>query len=116
MGNVQCCASGRFHEGKPPKKPKIKKKKYKGLSKKINGVSGGKGNGGVKVVTVAEDGSDRAAPEVAQTQAQTSPNEQTQVQSAASFPDSEADNADDSILRGESLAAARERFFSQVRL
>lgn len=113
MGNVQCCASGRFHEGKPPKKPKIKKKKLKGVSKKTNGVSGGKGNGGVQtVVTTAEDGSERAAPVAAQTQA---PPEEAVEPPQQNEPEATSLHSEDSASRGETMAAARERFFSQVR-
>lgn len=114
MGNVQCCASGRFHEGKPPKKPKIKKK-LKGVSKKTNGVSGGKSNGGVpKVVAVAEDGSERAAPVAAETQAQAAPQE-APAPPQEDAPDLEGLDTTDTASHGESMAAARERFFSQVR-
>lgn len=123
MGNVQCCASGRFPEGKPPKKPKTKKKTkgLKGVSKKSNGVGGAKGNGAVqKVVSMAEDGSEKAAPA------------ETLVQAAAPVGDvpdglpqrqeeNETQQANDSSSgsnspRSESMAAARERFFGQVHI
>ncbi|KAL4714602.1 hypothetical protein ACJJTC_006648 [Scirpophaga incertulas] len=121
MGNVQCCASGRFHEGKPPKKPKNNKKKLKGINKKSNGV-GGKGDGGVKVVIVAEEGSERAAPAVAQAQAQTAPavDVATPPRNEAPAPSelppcyTEIENAVDNGTRGETMAAARERFFNQI--
>lgn len=122
MGNVQCCASGRFPEGNLPKKPKNKKKKaLKGVSKKSNGVSG-KGNGGVqRVVTVAEDGSERAAPAAtsAEPLAQTAPPiigaltadaPETSEEEALN----ESNYTDNDAPRNESMAAARERFFTQV--
>ncbi|XP_059056964.1 NAD(+) hydrolase sarm1 isoform X2 [Achroia grisella] len=122
MGNVQCCASGRFHEGKPPKpKDKNQKKKSKGLNKKTNGVSGGKKNGSVqKVITVAEDGSERAAP--VQAQAQTSPAEDTRgsdppqydaAQQDATQP-TDPEHSETDGQRAESMAIARERFFNQI--
>lgn len=116
MGNVQCCASGRFHEGKPPKKPSSKKKKLKGISKKTNGVSGGNGNGVQKVAAVAEDGSERAAPVAAPAQ-QAAPVEEVPVEETPQRNEPEGDSSDsgDSGSRGETMAAARERFFSQVR-
>ncbi|CAH1645992.1 unnamed protein product [Spodoptera littoralis] len=121
MGNVQCCASGRFPVGKPPKKAKNKKKTkgLKGVSKKNSSVSSGKGNGAVqKVATMAEDGSEKAAP--AETLVQAAP-------TAVDVPDgllprqeeNEMQQANDSRSgssspRTESMAAARERFFGQV--
>ena len=106
--------------GKPPKKPKNKKKSkgLKGITKK-NSVSGGKGNGAVqKVATMAEDGSEKAAPA------------ETLVQAAApegDVPDglpprqeeNETQQANDTSSgsnspRSESISAARERFFGQV--
>lgn len=121
MGNVQCCANGRFREGKPKKEPKnkkIKKKQTKDYKKK-NGVSGGgKGDSGVKkVVTVAEDGSERAAP--AETLAQaTSPAADT-LSATPPQQDSTAQNdtlngTETDSPRGESMTTARERFFGQV--
>lgn len=125
MGNVQCCASGRFPEGSPPKKPKNNKKKsnkLKGISKKSNGVGGGKNNGGVqKVVAVAEDASERAAPAAtAEAQSQVAPpnedapvtNPVTQTQSSPYLEDIGSTEIDGP--RNESMAAARERFFGQV--
>lgn len=121
MGNVQCCASGRFPKGKPPNKPKDKKKTkgLKGITKKSNGVGSGKGNGAVqKVVTMAEDGSEKAAPAEAVVQA---------LPAAADVPDGALPRLQDSAAqqaapsdcesdspRSESMAAARERFFGQV--
>lgn len=124
MGNVQCCASGRFHEGKLPNKPKDKnkKKKSKGINKKSNGVSGGKKNGSVqKVVTVAEDGSERAAPTEAQTQAAPAgdapgiPAPPVAAAPGAPAPSDPApDVSETDGPKTESTAAARERFFNQV--
>lgn len=121
MGNVQCCARGRFRAGKPPKEPKNKKNKKKQTKdcKKKNGISGGgKSDPGVKkVATVAEDGSEKAAP--AETLAQaTSPAANTL--SAAppqqdSPPQNYTLNVDETDCpRGESMTTARERFFGQV--
>lgn len=122
MGNVQCCASGRFRKGKPPKEPKNKKnknKKKQTKDTKKNGVSGGGGKGdqGVqKVVTVAEDGSERAAPAVTLVQA-TSPAADTSVVSPQQGPlpqnNTSNDNETDSP-RSENMTTARERFFGQV--
>nr|XP_021181341.2 NAD(+) hydrolase sarm1 isoform X3 [Helicoverpa armigera] len=121
MGNVQCCASGRFPVGKPPKKAKNKKKDkgLKGISKKSNSVGSGKGNGAVQKLTpMAEDGSEKAAP--AETLVQAAP-------PAGDVPDgvlprqeeSETQQANDtrsgsSSPHSESIAAARERFFGQI--
>ncbi|XP_026744380.1 sterile alpha and TIR motif-containing protein 1 isoform X1 [Trichoplusia ni] len=122
MGNVQCCASGRFPKGKPPNKPKDKKKTkgLKGITKKSNGVGSGKGNGAVqKVVTMAEDGSEKAAPAEAVVQALPAaadvqdgalPRLQDSAAQQAAPSDCESDSP-----RSESMAAARERFFGQVR-
>ncbi|CAH0604789.1 unnamed protein product [Chrysodeixis includens] len=118
MGNVQCCASGRFPKGKPPNKPKDKKKTkgLKGITKKSNGVGSGKGNGAVqKVVTMAEDGNEKAAPAEALVQAPPAadvpdgalPGLQDPAQPTGS--DCESDSP-----RSESMAAARERFFGQI--
>ncbi|XP_053625123.1 NAD(+) hydrolase sarm1 isoform X3 [Plodia interpunctella] len=126
MGNVQCCASGRFLQGKLPNKPKekTKKKKAKGISKKNSGGSGGKKNGNSvqKVVTVAEDESERAAP--AEAQAQTLPAEEApsvgdptlkSLQGDTSpQPQEDQDCTDGIEPRTESMAAARERFFTQI--
>lgn len=126
MGNVQCCASGRrFPEGKPQNKPKEKKKKAKGLkgvTKKTNGAGAGKGNGSVqKVITVAEDKTERAAPAGPQTEvlAQAAP-----PVNDASGPQVPQDHnttqrnpqteETDAAAPNESIAVARERFFNQV--
>ncbi|XP_026744388.1 sterile alpha and TIR motif-containing protein 1 isoform X2 [Trichoplusia ni] len=121
MGNVQCCASGRFPKGKPPNKPKDKKKTkgLKGITKKSNGVGSGKGNGAVqKVVTMAEDGSEKAAPAEAVVQALPAaadvqdgalPRLQDSAAQQAAPSDCESDSP-----RSESMAAARERFFGQI--
>ncbi|XP_013195889.2 NAD(+) hydrolase sarm1 isoform X2 [Amyelois transitella] len=126
MGNVQCCASGRFHEGKLPNKPKdkTKKKKSKGISKKNSGDSGANKNGSVqKVVTVAEDGSERPAPAEAQTQtspAKETPNvgdptrQETAPHTDQHPPEADLDNTDGIGPRTESMAVARERFFTQI--
>lgn len=121
MGNVQCCASGRFPEGKPPKKPKNKKKVkgLKGISKNSNGVGGGKGNGAVqKVVTMAEDGSEKAAPAEALVQAAPPAGDvpgglPPRQEENATQQTNESDSGSNSP-RSESMAAARERFFGQV--
>lgn len=121
MGNVQCCASGRFPEGKPPKKPKNKKKTkgLKGISKKSNGVGGAKGNGAVqKVVTMAEDGSEKAAPAEMLVQAAAPvgdvpdgvPPRQEENETQQANDTSSGSNSP----RSESMAAARERFFGQI--
>ncbi|KAM3963160.1 LOW QUALITY PROTEIN: sterile alpha and armadillo motif [Aphomia sociella] len=121
MGNVQCCASGRFKEGKPPKpKDKNKKNKSKGINKKANGVSGGKKNGSVqKVITVAEDGSERAAPVEAHAQtspAENAPGDPAQHDTAQqdSTQPADLDNSETDGQRTESMAVARERFFNQI--
>ncbi|XP_045542937.1 NAD(+) hydrolase sarm1 isoform X1 [Papilio machaon] len=112
MGNVQCCASDRFDENKQPKKPKSKGKNQKppkNSSEKTNGLSGDKGNGGVhKVVIVAEEASDRPAPDAALAQAPLSA-PATQEESQAAGTTDENDGP-----RSESMAAARERFFGQI--
>lgn len=121
MGNVQCCASGRFREGKPPKEPKNKKNKKKQTKdcNKKNGVSGGGGKvdqGVKKVVTVAEDGSERAAPAETLVQA-TSPAADTSTTSPQqdSLPQNNISNVNETDYpRGESMTTARERFFGQV--
>lgn len=129
MGNVQCCARGRFQEGKPSKKTKnnkkINKKQQVDNSVARNGLGGGKREEGVnKVLIVAEDGSERAAPAMApaETQGQ-SPVNANGHPVDASRPvepqrEQEALNqSQDNILPqhpNESMAAARERFFGQV--
>lgn len=120
MGNVQCCASDRFLEGKPPKKPKNKKKskkKQKGNSEKTNGVSGGTVDGSVqKIAKVAEDNSERVAPETAQAQSSPPPDDpvkKSQESLNMTQPvDSSSTKSD--TPRNETTAAARERFFGQV--
>ncbi|CAB3242412.1 unnamed protein product [Arctia plantaginis] len=121
MGNVQCCASGRFPESKPPNKPKNKKKTkgLKGISKESNGVGGGKGNGAVqKVVTMAEDSSERPAPTEAPVQSSPPntdvPDGGTVRQEENSTQDANVVDFDTNAPRTESMAAARERFFNQV--
>lgn len=126
MGNVECCASGRFQEGKPPKKPKNKKNKKKQakVSETKNGVGGGKGDGGgvQKVVTVAEDASERAAPAETLVQAaapasDTPADEPSQQQDTNSTqPTANTDETDADAPRNESMAVARERFFGQVQI
>lgn len=126
MGNVQCCASGRFPEGKPQNKPKEKKKKktksLKGVTKKTSSAGAGKGNGSVqKVVAMAEDASERAAQCEPQSEvlAQAAPptdtvtahddaQEHSTLQGEAGIEDIDA------AARNESIAVARERFFNQV--
>lgn len=118
MGNVQCCASGRFQEGKPQKPKEKKKKKIKGLkgvSKKPNGIGSVKGNGGVTKITVAEDGSERAPP----VQPQNEKLAQAAPPAADDAPDQTAaenksSTEPDGSPRNESIAVARERFFGQV--
>ncbi|KAF9790179.1 hypothetical protein SFRURICE_010839 [Spodoptera frugiperda] len=122
MGNVQCCASGRFPVGKPPKEAKKKKKTkgLKGISKKNSSVSSGKGNGAVqKVATMAEDGSEKAAP--AETLVQAAPTAVDVPDGLSPRPEeNETQQANDNSRSGsssprtESMAAARERFFGQV--
>lgn len=127
MGNVQCCASGRFPEDKPQNKPKEKKKKklkgLKGITKKTNGAGAGKGNGIVqKVVVMAEDASERAAPAKPQTEvlSQAAPTSDAPAYDDAqkhSTPEGELDTEEtDAAARNESIAVARERFFNQVGL
>lgn len=112
MGNVQCCASERFHKGKPPKKPKQNKKK--GLkpdtnSDKRNGVGGDKNKGQPRVSTVAEDATERAAPvEKAQ---ETAP---VAADAAAAEPPVAATVDSGEQQHNESISEARERFFGQV--
>lgn len=120
MGNVQCCASGRFPVGKPPKKPKNKKKSkgLKGISKK-NSVGSGKGNGAVqKGVTMAEDGSEKAAPAETLVQAAAPAGDVTDglpLRQEENEMQQASDNSSGSNSpRSESMAAARERFFGQV--
>ncbi|KPJ06181.1 hypothetical protein RR48_14623 [Papilio machaon] len=120
MGNVQCCASDRFDENKQPKKPKSKGKNQKppkNSSEKTNGLSGDKGNGGVhKVVIVAEEASDRPAPDAALAQAPLSaPATQAPLSAPATQEESQAAGTTDENdgPRSESMAAARERFFGQ---
>lgn len=113
MGNVQCCASGRFHQGKLPKKPKkSKKKELKANSATTNGVGGGK-NGGLKVSAVAEDATEHAAP-AAEKQAQgTAP----AAESASETVPPAADvNKSADQQHNKNISAARERFFGQVRV
>lgn len=126
MGNVQCCASGRFSGGDLPKKQKSKKKKSKGLkgiSKKTNSVGGGKTNGGIqKVVNVAEDASERVAPaatpaetlvQAAPPLADTPPNNVSEQPQETMQSDS-TDATETDSPRSESMAEARERFFGQI--
>ncbi|XP_049867412.1 NAD(+) hydrolase sarm1 isoform X1 [Pectinophora gossypiella] len=122
MGNVQCCASGRFREGKPPKKPKVKKdKKGKNKNSAKNSVSGGKGNGIVnpftekEKVTVAEDKCERAAPAPAERQSQAPP-EGAQADPPQQPPTTteHLETSEPDGPRNESMAAARERFFGQI--
>lgn len=120
MGNVQCCASGRFPEGKPPNKPKNKKKEkgLKGVSKKSNGV-GGKGNGAVqKVVKMAEDGSERTAPADALVQTTPPTVDVTDGgnvrQEENTMQEADVNESETNAPRNESMATARERFFNQI--
>lgn len=120
MGNVQCCASGRFPEGKPPNKPKNKKKEkgLKGVSKKSNGV-GGKGNGAVqKVVKMAEDGSERTAPADALVQTTPPtvdvPDGGNVRQEENTMQEADVNESETNAPRNESMATARERFFNQI--
>lgn len=127
MGNVQCCASGRFPEGKPSKKLNSKNKNKKNIlsnqSDKNNGKS--KGDKSVhKAATVAEDKSKPAAPATANgllaPPVDTGPSitgspmngtqqpTKEQTQQTSTVP---TESAHQSI---ESIAAARERFFGQV--
>lgn len=129
MGNVQCCANRRFPQGKLKNKlsdkKKSKKNKQKSAKTKTNGVGGDKGKPLTKVQTVAEDVTERAAPAAdAATQQAVAP----VAGDLADTPHQEAgepqgtDNADSSkdttdvALRPESVAAARERFFTQVHI
>lgn len=120
MGNVQCCASDRLHEGKPPKKPKNNKKtkkKQKENSEKTNGVGGGRIEEGVqKVAKVAEDTSERAAPKAAQ--AQNSPPPEDSVKNSEDSKNmtqpSETNSVKSDTAKNENMATARERFFGQV--
>lgn len=122
MGNVQCCASGRFQEGKPPKKPKTKgKKKEKSkISAKNNGVGGGKGDGSVERKVMAEDSSERAAPAGVPVEALTQTTPAVDVphdpipQGQPNDQNPEITDTDNDGLRNESMAEARERFFTQV--
>lgn len=126
MGNVQCCASGRFPEGKPQNKPKERKKKSKGLkgvTKKTNGAGAGKGNGSVqKAVAMAEDGSEREAPAGPQTEvlAQAAPPSESvpaEVPQEHCTEQGEPSTEEtDAAAHNESIAVARERFFNQVGL
>lgn len=120
MGNVQCCASDRFHEGKPPKKPKSKKKnkkKQKGNSEKTNGVGGNTVDSSAQKVTkVAEDRSERVAPQEAQAQSAPPPDDpvkKSQDSLNMTQPTDSSSVKSDSP-RNETTAAARERFFGQV--
>lgn len=118
MGNVQCCASDLL-EGKASKKPKNKKKnkkEQKESSEKTNGVGGGTINESVnKVTKVAEDNSDRPAPQVAQAQASPPPdNPVKNSQDSLNMTHPTDSNSIKSETRNETMATARERFFGQV--
>ncbi|XP_063620717.1 NAD(+) hydrolase sarm1-like isoform X5 [Cydia splendana] len=117
MGNVQCCASGRFLEGKKTKKPKKQKKeKSKGVSAK-NNVVGGKPSADCKVM--AEDSSERAAPAAAPaealTQAAPPAEDVTDGPPQPNVQEPGTTGTDNDGQRNESMAEARERFFTQVR-
>ncbi|KOB77182.1 Uncharacterized protein OBRU01_01713 [Operophtera brumata] len=122
MGNVQCCASGRFPEGKPPNKPKEKKKTkgLKGVTKKTNGAGAGKGNGTVqKLVAVAEDGSKRAAPALAEPHTEllsqaAPPSDNVPGSEPANEHKHTTEETDAAAAPNESIAVARERFFNEV--
>ncbi|XP_032513836.2 NAD(+) hydrolase sarm1 isoform X1 [Danaus plexippus] len=120
MGNVQCCSSD-LQEGKQIKKQKNKKKtkkKQKKNSGNINGLGGAKldSNCGEKVATVAED-TERAAPKEAQAQnmhPDIKPVNKSQESLNVTQPDDTNSNKSQPS-QNESMAAARERFFNQVR-
>lgn len=123
MGNVQCCTSGRFPEGKPQNKPKEKKKKTKGLkgvTKKNTSAGAGKGNGTVqKLVAVAENGSERAEPAQAEPQTEvlsqaSPPSDNTPGPEAAHEHEHSNEETDAAAAPNESIAVARERFFNEV--
>ncbi|XP_061383215.1 NAD(+) hydrolase sarm1 isoform X4 [Danaus plexippus] len=121
MGNVQCCSSD-LQEGKQIKKQKNKKKtkkKQKKNSGNINGLGGAKldSNCGEKVATVAED-TERAAPKEAQAQnmhPDIKPVNKSQESLNVTQPDDTNSNKSQPS-QNESMAAARERFFNQVRI
>lgn len=122
MGNVQCCANDRFHEGKPPKKLKNKKKnkkKQNGNSEKTNGIGGNTvDNSAQKVTKVAEDSSERVAPQEAHAQTAPPPNnpvEKSQDSLNMTQPVNST-SVESDTPRNETTAAARERFFGQVEI
>lgn len=127
MGNVQCCAGGRFHEGRPAKKPKDKKKNEKQKSSDISDKNNGLGickteEKNQKIEKVAEERSEKAAPaslpaEAAHADApdatiqRSNPVEQQTRQTNITEPSSIAPPH----YTTESMATARERFFGQVK-
>ncbi|CAH2073674.1 unnamed protein product, partial [Iphiclides podalirius] len=117
MGNVQCCASDRFDKANSPDRPKGKGKKgkqRKGPSEKTNGIGGDKGDGGVhKVVIVAEEAKKRAAAAAELPQSSSTAPEPSAPQQEP--PKEDPSSTETDAPRGESMAAARERFFGQVR-
>lgn len=125
MGNVQCCASGCFHEGKPQKKSKEKKKKTKGLkgvTKKTFSVGNGKGNGVVpKVVVSAEEVPEKTVPakeeeKITQAAPPSENASETKQESRDQQTNSAVFETDAAAGHHESIAVARERFFKQVSL
>lgn len=119
MGNVQCCASDLL-EGKASKKPKNKKKNKKEQKESSEKTNGGVGGGTInesvnKVTKVAEDNSDRPAPQVAQAQASPPPdNPVKNSQNSLNMTHPTDSNSIKSETRNETMATARERFFGQV--